>query len=62
MKLIFNPESAGPATYAQILLIWLKLIHGVDMSWWAVFSPVWIACIVIVSLMIVFGLLVWKKK
>lgn len=52
------------ASYAQVLLLWLKLVHDVNLSWWAVFSPFWIGLTIIAVFAIVFSclLLITRNK
>jgi hypothetical protein len=42
------------ASYAQALLLWLKLVHEVNLSWWAVFSPLWMGLAMICFIAVVF--------
>lgn len=57
-------NSAGvSASYAQVLLLWLKLVHNVNLSWWAVFAPFWIGLTCIIVIGTIFSiLLLWNLK
>lgn len=51
------------ASYAQVLLLWLKLVHDVNLSWWAVFSPLWLGIAIITIVGTIFSILVlWNLR
>lgn len=45
-----------------IVLITLKLLHKIEISWWVAFSPIWISILLFVFVCVVVAVIAARKQ